>query len=141
MNSLPAKRPGPTRSAMGFDCFIFDFDGTLACSDDAYSAALSAYDGIPDALRGLKNEHALIGIVSLEPRDEVAAPKPHPDGVNKIMTRLPPDPASRLSSVPTYLPDGRFDEKRSVEMALDEFNRTGSGKSAAEPKASDVAVV
>ncbi len=153
---------------MGFDCFIFDFDGTLARSDAAYSAAfrhsiklhtgqdideaalagfwgmnmtpqdmlrpycdsdlspmifsfeqhyyanhhvtLSAYDGIPDALRRLKNERALIGIVSLKPRragereleitgiaevvdariwgDEVTAPKPHPAGVNKIMAQL-----------------------------------------------------
>ena len=153
---------------MGFHCFIFDFDGTLACSDAAYSAAfrhsirlhtgkevdeaalagfwglnmtpvdvlrsycdsdlspmlfsfeehyyanhhvtLSTYDGIPDALWRLKRERAVVGIVSLKPRragereleitgigelvdariwgDEVSAPKPDPDGVNKIMARL-----------------------------------------------------
>ena len=153
---------------MGFDCFIFDFDGTLACSDAAYSAAfrhsirlhtgkdvdeavlagfrgmnltpedvlrpycdsdlspmifsfeehyyanhhvtLSTYDGIPDALQRLKTASAAVGIVSLKPRragereleitgiaklvdariwgDEVTSPKPHPDGVNRIIARL-----------------------------------------------------
>jgi HAD superfamily hydrolase (TIGR01509 family) len=159
---------------VNFDCFIFDFDGTLAFSEPAYRAAflhsierhtgllpnesefsdfwnvtpqevlrrfgepllqemlvsfeehyyathhehLVAYDGIEQVLVSLTGRGASIGIVSLKPRrageleldiiglrrhvgmavwgDDVARPKPQPDGVLRALEELGADASSTL---------------------------------------------
>lgn len=159
---------------MDFDCFLFDFDGTLAYSEQAYRAAflhsierhtgvlpnevefrdywnvtphevlrrygeelleemlasfeehyyathhqhLVAYEGIEEVLSSLREQGASVGIVSLKPRragdieldiiglrrliglavwgDDVARPKPEPDGVLRAMADLGADPRSTL---------------------------------------------
>jgi pyrophosphatase PpaX len=157
-----------------FDCFIFDFDGTLAFSEPAYRAAflhsierhtgvlpdesefrdfwnvtphevlkrygeelldemfasfeehyyathhehLVAYDGIEELLSSISRSGAGVGVVSLKPRrageieldiiglrelvgvtvwgDDVARPKPEPEGVLRALARLGADPRVTL---------------------------------------------
>ena len=157
-----------------FDCFLFDFDGTLAYSENAYRVSflhsierhtgvlpndvefrdfwnvtphevlkrygeelldemfasfeehyyanhhqhLVAYDGIEELLSTLRDQGASVGIVSLKPRragdleldiiglrrlvreavwgDDVARPKPEPDGVLRAIANLQADARSTL---------------------------------------------
>ncbi|MEK6301341.1 MAG: HAD family hydrolase [Acidobacteriota bacterium] len=159
---------------MNFDCFLFDFDGTLAYSEPAYRAAflhsierhtgvlpkeiefsdfwnvtphevlkrygeelleemfasfeehyyathhnhLIAYKGIEELLSSLTAQGASVGIVSLKPRrageleldiiglrrlvgfavwgDDVARPKPEPDGVLRALEEFGADPETTL---------------------------------------------
>ena len=159
---------------MNFDCFLFDFDGTLAYSEQAYRVAvlhsierhtgvlpnevefrdywnvtphevlrrygeelldemfasfeehyytthhqhLIAYAGVEELLSSLQAQGASVGIVSLKPRragdlelnmiglrrlislavwgDDVARPKPEPDGVLRAMADLGADPRTTL---------------------------------------------
>lgn len=159
---------------MKFECFLFDFDGTLAYSEPAYRAAflhsierhtgvlpneieftdfwnvtphevlrrygeelleemfasfeehyyathhhhLIAYQGIEELLSSLNEQGASVGIVSLKPRrageleldmiglrrhvglavwgDDVARPKPEPDGVLRALDVLGADPRATL---------------------------------------------
>lgn len=159
---------------MKFECFLFDFDGTLAYSELAYRAAflhsierhtgvlpneieftdfwnvtphevlrrygeelleemyasfeehyyathhhhLSAYQGIEELLSSLRRQGASVGIVSLKPRrageleldmiglralvglavwgDDVARPKPEPDGVLRALEEFGADAQATL---------------------------------------------